>query len=68
MKLNYLQKFRFSQKQKKIQDISLYKKGDWWVQDFSSSLPLLNIDKELINKENIDLCSAPGGKGFSDFI
>ena len=27
-------------------------------------MPLLNIDKKLINKENIDLCSAPGGKAF----
>ena len=54
----------FLKNKKKIQDISLYKKGDWWVQDFSSSLPLLNIDKKLINKENIDLCSAPGGKAF----
>ena len=54
----------FLKNKKKIQDVSLYKKGEWWVQDFSSSLPLLNIDKKLINKENIDLCSAPGGKAF----
>ena len=48
---------------KKIELISNYKKGDWWVQDFSSMLPL-HLIPDLINKNIIDLCSAPGGKAF----
>ena len=48
---------------KKIELISNYKKGDWWVQDFSSMLPL-HLIPNLKNKNIIDLCSAPGGKAF----
>ena len=48
----------------KVTDIPSYKKGHWWVQDFSSSFPLNNIEETMINKSNIDLCAAPGGKSF----
>ena len=38
--------------------------GDWWVQDFSSFLPLYNFEE--INKDKVllDACAAPGGKSF----
>ena len=48
---------------KNIKLINNYKKGDWWVQDFSSMLPL-HLIPNLKNKNIIDLCSAPGGKAF----
>lgn len=49
---------------RKINTIPGYKEGLWWVQDFSTSLPLTNISPTILNKKNIDLCSAPGGKAF----
>ncbi len=54
----------FLAKADKVEEIKSYKKGDWWVQDFSSFLPLNLLDMELKNKSCIDLCSAPGGKSF----
>ena len=48
----------------KIDTIPSFKNGDWWVQDFSSSLPLINISNKLLKNKIIDLCSAPGGKSF----
>ena len=53
----------FLKETKKIELINNYKKGDWWVQDFSSMLPL-HLISNLKNKNIIDLCSAPGGKAF----
>ncbi len=38
--------------------------GDWWVQDFSSFLPLYNFKKINENKVILDACAAPGGKSF----
>ena len=38
-----------------------YDKGTWWVQDFSSSLPVKMLDN-LIDKNVLELCAAPGGK------
>ena len=38
--------------------------GDWWVQDFSSFLPLYNFKKINKNKLLLDACAAPGGKSF----
>ena len=38
--------------------------GYWWVQDFSSSFPIYNINNKLIEKTCLDLCAAPGGKSF----
>ncbi len=41
-----------------------FDKGEWWVQDFSSFLPLYLLEEEFIGKKVIDLCAAPGGKSF----
>ena len=49
---------------KKVENISSYKKGFWWVQDFSSSFPLNNVKEEIIDKSCFDMCAAPGGKSF----
>ena len=46
-----------------IEKLPRYHKGEWWVQDFSSMLPIY-LSKELKNKKIIDLCAAPGGKTF----
>ena len=35
--------------------------GDWWVQDFSASIPVC-LFKEIQGKSALDLCAAPGGK------
>ena len=48
----------------KITNMSSFINGDWWVQDFSSSLPLINISNKILSNRVIDLCSAPGGKSF----
>ena len=38
-----------------------YEKGTWWVQDFSSSLPVKMLG-EIKSKKVLELCAAPGGK------
>ncbi len=38
-----------------------YKKGLWWVQDFSSALPV-KLLPPLTGAKILDLCAAPGGK------
>ena len=48
----------------KLENIPSYKNGNWWVQDFSSSFPLCNIEDKIINKSCLDMCAAPGGKSF----
>ena len=48
---------------KKISEIEDFNKGVWWVQDFSSMLPIY-LSSEIKFKKIIDLCSAPGGKAF----
>ena len=48
---------------KKIIEIEDYKKGFWWIQDFSSMLPIY-MSSEFKSKKIMDLCSAPGGKAF----
>ena len=48
---------------KKISELPRYIKGEWWVQDFSTMMPLY-YSSNLINKDVIDLCAAPGGKSF----
>ncbi len=45
----------------KINELPDYDKGVWWVQDFSSSLPVKLLDN-LKGKNVLDLCAAPGGK------
>ncbi len=47
-----------------VENLSFYKEGVWWVQDFSSFFPLYSISNNLLKGSNIDLCSAPGGKSF----
>ncbi len=54
----------FLKENKKINLVSNYSKGVWWVQDFSSSLPLNNISNDALEGNCIDLCAAPGGKSF----
>ena len=49
---------------KKIEDIHQYEDGNWWVQDFSSSLPLNNINEKILGENCFDMCAAPGGKSF----
>ena len=53
----------FVESQKKINDMPNFKKGEWWVQDFSSMLPLA-INSKIKNLQILDLCAAPGGKAF----
>ncbi len=48
----------------RIEEIPAYSDGNWWVQDFSSSFPLNNIEEEIIDKFSFDMCAAPGGKSF----
>jgi len=48
---------------KKIKEIDNYEKGQWWVQDFSSMLPIF-LSPEIKSKKILDMCSAPGGKAF----
>ena len=50
-----------------IEKLPRYHNGEWWVQDFSSMLPIF-LSKELINKKVIDLCAAPGGKTFQSIV
>ncbi len=47
-----------------IEEIKSFKKGDWWVQDFSSFFPLHNLQIKENNKKFLDACAAPGGKSF----
>jgi len=46
-----------------VEKIPGYKEGYWWVQDFSSMIPLY-LTNDLTNKITADLCAAPGGKTF----
>lgn len=46
-----------------IKNIEGYSEGSWWVQDFSTMLPIY-LSPEIKNKNILDLCSAPGGKTF----
>lgn len=45
----------------KITSLPGYRKGTWWVQDFSSSLAVKMLDS-LSGKKVLELCAAPGGK------
>ena len=49
---------------KKIKEIESFKKGEWWVQDFSSFFPLQNLIIQKRNIKILDACAAPGGKSF----
>lgn len=47
----------------KIKELPNYNNGDWWVQDYSTMLPLSLINN-FEGKDIVDLCAAPGGKSF----
>ena len=46
-----------------IEKLPNYERGDWWVQDFATMLPIYLINK-IKDKTVLDMCSAPGGKSF----
>jgi len=50
--------------EKNFQNINSFVNGDWWVQDFSSFLPLYNFKEINKNQVILDACAAPGGKSF----
>tara|TARA_Y100000768_G_scaffold383337_1_gene365293 strand:- start:446 stop:1480 length:1035 start_codon:yes stop_codon:yes gene_type:complete len=54
----------FLKNERKIEDIPSFKSGQWWIQDYSSFVPLSNINENLISGCNLDICAAPGGKAF----
>tara|TARA_B100001057_G_scaffold290229_1_gene290293 strand:+ start:1067 stop:2335 length:1269 start_codon:yes stop_codon:yes gene_type:complete len=49
---------------KKIEEIESFKKGYWWIQDFSSFFPLHNLKIKNKKLKFLDTCAAPGGKSF----
>ena len=53
----------YHQKFLDLKSMNGYADGHWWVQDYSSMMPIYLSD-ELKNKNVADLCSAPGGKTF----
>ncbi len=57
------EKSLFITQPKKINMIDNFRKGDWWIQDFSSMLPLYLISTKE-RKRVLDMCAAPGGKSF----
>ncbi len=61
--LKTTEKSAFVLNKKKIKDIENYDKGHWWVQDFSSMLPIY-LSPEIKSKKILDMCAAPGGKTF----
>ncbi|MCI5045829.1 MAG: methyltransferase domain-containing protein [Aquisalinus sp.] len=44
-----------------VPDLPGFTGGDWWVQDFASSLPVRLLG-DVSGKRVLDLCAAPGGK------
>jgi len=40
-----------------------FDKGEWWIQDYASMLPLY-LTSNIKNKTVLDMCAAPGGKSF----
>ena len=38
--------------------------GQWWIQNFSATLPVALLTENLENKNVLDICCAPGGKTF----
>lgn len=45
----------------KIENLPEYEEGVWWIQDFSSMMPLFLLG-ETKSKKVLDMCAAPGGK------
>ncbi len=50
--------------EKNFQSLNSFINGDWWVQDFSSFLPIYNFEEINRNEIFLDACAAPGGKSF----
>ena len=50
--------------EKNFQNLNSFINGDWWVQDFSSFLPIYNFEGINHNEVFLDACAAPGGKSF----
>ena len=53
----------FIETQNKVSNINNFEKGEWWVQDFASMLPLA-FNPRAKNLSILDICAAPGGKAF----
>ena len=53
----------FITNRRKIKNLKNYENGHWWVQDFSSMLPIY-LSPEIKFKKVLDMCAAPGGKAF----
>ena len=49
---------------KEIESKKSFIQGDWWVQDFSSFLPINSIEFKNQDLKLLDACAAPGGKAF----
>ncbi len=54
----------FLKNRKNVMEIKSYEQGNWWIQDFSSFIPLQNLKVKEKNKKFLDACAAPGGKSF----
>ena len=54
--------------EKKFQNRNSFIEGDWWVQDFSSFLPLYNFEEINKNKLFLRCLCSTRGKVFSNFI
>lgn len=50
-----------SYRQSIIESLEGYHQGEWWIQDWSSSLPIKLLNP-IAGKKALDLCAAPGGK------
>jgi len=48
---------------RKIKELDGYERGNWWVQDLLSMLPI-HLSTEIKYKKVLDMCAAPGGKAF----
>jgi len=45
----------------RVEEMPGFAQGDWWVQDFAATLPVLLLG-DVKTRKVIDLCAAPGGK------
>ncbi len=54
----------FLKNKKDIKRIESFKKGNWWVQDFSSFFPIFSLQIKKGSMKFLDACAAPGGKAF----
>ena len=54
----------FLKEKRIIEKIPSFKKGNWWIQDFSSFFTLSNKSNLKNFNSFVDLCAAPGGKSF----